>query len=341
MTRSSFSWIVVGVVVVFSPSIAFTQGTNSGATVTAPFVTTVPVIDGMVSDGEWASVGVAEGIWSAHDSDAAATLNTTVKVCYSVDAVYFLYECEDPLVQSSVTATEYLHGGPDVDGKQDSTFAWGGATDYVSLYIDPANIQDDVNNADVYSYSIQWEPSITAKNEADPNGNSYYYTESGRYGSFVHQFVPPIVDITGNTHYWGGGLTWQGKGIQIVDGPTSNGFVCEIRVPWASFSGYWRRYTEVGVLYQGDDWSVYVNSSTTDPRMGEYGWLKTLEIDGDGNGIPVGSGIVSGMPTVGTVWKVQFCRFSNGDLGYVNWVGDTGGFVSRPFGNLVFGEPSN
>jgi hypothetical protein len=338
MGRLSFIGIMAALLLL--PAIGFAQGTNSGATITAPFVGNAPVIDGQIADGEWATVGIAEGTWSDHGSDAVAAWTTTVKICYSVDAVYFLYECEDPLVESLATGTEYLQGMTDIDGQLNSTFAWGGETDYLSLYVDPANYADGSPGVDDYSYSIQWEPSITAKDEKDAAGNSYYFTESGRWGGFRTLLDPPIVDSNGVTHYWAGGGAWQGKGIEIVDGASSDGFICEVKVPWASFNGYWRRSMENGVDLGDNLYEAFINGDATDPYMSEWGAMKVLNIAADDTVAPVGSGIVSGMPMEGTTWKVQFCRFSNGDLGYVNWVGDTGGFVSRPFGNLVFGPAS-
>lgn len=321
------------------PMLGFAQGTNSGATVTAPFFAKPPVIDGKVSAGEWDAAGIAPGTWSAHDSTTVAAWKTTVKVCYSLDAVYFLYECEDPQVQSSVTGTEYYHGLADVAGQMNSAFGWGGETDYVALYIDPANYADNAPGADDFSYSIQWEPSITAKNEKDSAGNSYFYTESGRWGGFRALFNPPVIDKNGKAIYWGGGVAWQPK-VQIVDGPMTGGFVCEVRIPWAGLNGYWRRSMENGVDLGGGLFEITVNGDAMDAYYSEWGALKVLNVASDGTGVPVGTGIVTGMPAEGTVWKVQFCRYSNGDLGYVNWVGDTGGFVSRPFGNLVFGPAS-
>jgi cellulose/xylan binding protein with CBM9 domain len=337
--RKLFGFIVLAALVA-APVISFAQGTNSGATITAPFVGNAPVIDGTISDGEWATVGVAEGTWTSHDSDVAATFATTVKVCYSVDAVYFLYECEDDLVESLATGTERLQGMVDVDGQLDGTFPWGGETDYVSLYVDPSNYADDAPNADEFSYSIQWEPSITAKDEKDAAGNSFHYTESGRWGGFRALLNPPVVDTNGATHFWAGGPAWDGKGIEIVDAATADGFICEVKIPWASFNGYWRRSMESGVDLGDNFWEILVNGGDTDPYTSEYGAMRVLNVAEDGTAAPVGSGVVTGMPMEGDAWKVQFCRFSNGALGYVNWVGDTGGFVSRPFGNLVFGPAS-
>ncbi len=337
--RKLFGFLVLAALVA-APVIGFAQGTNSGATITVPFVANTPVIDGQISDGEWAMVGVAEGTWSSHDSDAVATMATTVKVCYSVDAVYFLYECEDELVQSIATGTERLQGMTDVDGQMDGTFPWQGETDYVALYVDPSNYADDAPDAELYSYAIQWEPSITAKNEKDAAGNSYFYTESGKWGGFRALLNPPVVDANGATHFWGGGGAWDGQGIEIVDGATADGFICEVKVPWASFNGYWRRSMESGIDLGDNLYEAFINGGDTDPYLSEWGGMKVLNIAADDTVTPVGSGIVSGMPMEGTTWKVQFCRFSNGALGYVNWVGDTGGFVSRPFGNLVFGPAS-
>ncbi len=309
--------------------------------VTAPFVATPPTIDGSVEDGEWDAAATVEGTWTAHDGAAEASVETIVRVLYSIDAVYFLYECVDDNVQSSVEGTEYYHGGPNVEHQMDSTFAWGGDTDYVSLYIDPANYGDDQPNADFYSYSIQWEPSITAKDEADHDGNSYNYTELGQFGGALNILPEPIVDLDGDTHYWTGGVAWQAEGLEIVDGPSADGYACEVKVPFEAFNGYGRHVSDAPFQLDEDLHEVFVNSDATDPLMNRVAAYTFTELSEDETvvGMP-GFGIVNGMPSPGTTWKVQFCRYSEGDLGYVNWVGDTGGFVTRPFGDLIFGEAS-
>lgn len=331
-------WVLGMAALLILPAIGFAQD----GTVTAPFVAKAPVIDGKVSAGEWDAAGVAAGEWTAHDGPTPASLNTTVKVCYSVDAIYFLYECEDPNVQCLVAGSEKWNGFADtVDGAVNSTFAWGGETDYISLYIDPSNYADTAPGADDYSYSIQWEPSITAKNEKDADGNSYNFTECGRWGGFTAKFDPPIINKDKKSIFFGGGVSWQAKGLQIVDGKTANGFVCEVKLPWTGLSnGYWRRWTDAGTDVGGGYYDFLMNADATDPLNAEWGQIKALNIATDGTGSVVGSGIVTGMPAAGTVWKAQFCRFSNNDLGYVNWVGQTSGFVSRPFGDLIFGTAS-
>jgi len=313
------------------------MGFAQDGTVTAPFVAKAPVIDGKISAGEWDAAGVAQGAWTSHENTTPAAWATNVKVCYSVDAVYFLYECEDPEPQSAVTGSEN-YNGLDVEGAVNSSFAWGGDTDYVSLYIDPANIADTAPNADEFSYSIQWEPSISAKNEKDSAGNSYNFTECGRWGGFMAKFEPPLTNKAGALLYWGGGVSWQCPGLQIVDGKTTDGYVCEVKLPWTGLSnGYWRRYSEAGIDTGGGYYDMLMNGDATDPLLAEYGSMKAVSNAADGTAAAVGAGIVTGMPAAGTQWKVQFCRYSTGDLGYVNWVGQTGGFVSRPFGNLIFG----
>jgi len=316
------------------------MGFAQDGTVTAPFTAKTPVIDGKISAGEWDAAGVAQGAWTAHDSATPAAWTTTVKVCYSVDAVYFLYECEDPEPMSLVSGSE-KHNGLDVADVAASGFGWAGDTDYVSLYIDPANVLDSAPNADEFSYAIQWEPSISAKNEKDADGNSYNFTECGRWGGFQAKFNPPLTTKTGSLLYWGNGVSWQAPGLQVVDGKTANGYVCEVKLPWTGLSnGYWRRYSEAGVDMGESYYDMLVNGAATDPLQSEYGSIKAVSIATDGTAAAVDSGIVTGMPAAGTQWKVQFCRYSTGDLGYVNWVGQTSGFVSRPFGNLIFGAAS-
>ncbi len=329
---------------VFGP---MAQAANEGATVTAPFVVVPPTIDGQVSPGEWDAAAAAPGDWTQHGSSDPATVQTVVKVMYSVDALYLLYEVTDSEVESLATSSEKWHG-LNVEGAVNSPFGWAGATDYFSFYVDPSNYPDDAPGADDYSYSLQWEPSNTAWGETDEDGNSYNFTELGRWGGFPSPLNPPLTDLDGNTVYWGGGVAWQLEGLQVVDGATASGCVIEVKVPFAGFTGYYRQ--RIGDMFDlgfGDGtYEAIVNGDATELLYAEYGTIRVFGFGKDADGAPntagvaQTSGVVSGMPAEGTVWKAQFCRYDGTTGEYVNWVGDTGGFVSRPFGNLVFGSAS-
>jgi len=313
------------------PQLGLAQGTNSGASVTAPFVATPPVIDGKITAGEWDAAQVAPGTWSAHDSATPASVKTVVKAVYSVDGVYFLFDCDDTKVESAAPGSEYYHD-LNIDGAVLNPFTFGGATDYLAIYVDTANYQDGLPNADAYSYSIQFEPSQTAKNEKDPRGNSYNYTECGRWGGFRMPLNPPIEDNDGNIVYWLNGVQWQGsEDMKIMDAARAGGYVMEIFLPWSMFTGYYQNFADT------DLWPAV---DAFDPFGAANGIIRNLEMADDGTEAVVGTGIVTGMPKPGTTWKVQFARYDGTTGEYVNWVGDTGGFVSRPFGNLVFGPAS-
>ena len=259
-----------------------------------------------------------------------STEPTKVRVLYGVTGLYVLYECTDKEVVSVVTGSERFNGAPEgTPGQQSSgnvgwTFA---GTDYLAIYIDPANVADDRTDVDpsFYSYSLQAEPSITAKNEKDDKGNSYNYTEAGRYGGDVvrNTLFPTINDAV---VMWFGGGCWdqqnpdQGRrhGQRVRDGihDSLGRFVLSLLRALRRPPGGQHR----GIERDGRP------ASNTEP---ETVWgLERVE-----------GGKVTGMPVPGTVWKVQFSRHSaSAEPQYVNWVGSTGGFVSRPFGNLIFGE---
>ncbi|MEW6235003.1 MAG: hypothetical protein AB1656_06425 [Candidatus Omnitrophota bacterium] len=311
-------------------------------TVTAPFVAKAPAIDGVVSAGEWDGAATVEGAWNEHSSatPADAAEPTVVKVCYSVDALYILFQCTDTNVQSGAVNSEFLASGPanavGFNQPIGQPFTFGGDTDYLAVYIDPTNYDNASPGADDYSYSIQMEPSKAAKNEVDAFGNSYTYTEAGRWGGFKRLFNPPVKTADGKTQYWANGISWELKDSKILDGKTSNGFVVEWKFVWTDFDGYWRNWANEPLSGVSD-----IGLDATDVYNGVYGLIKAFNLDAADTVFPIGTGAVTGMPKPGLVWKIQFCRYSKDSTPqYTNWVGATGGFVSRPFGDLIFGTAS-
>lgn len=315
-------------------AMAFAQGTNEGATVTAPFLVTPPVIDGVVSDGEWDAAGVTEEQWTQHDAATPEDANypTQARVAYSVNGLYILFECVDDMVLAGAGGSEFLGSGPSGIEGQGQPFTFGGDTDYLAVYIDPTNYADDLPSSSLFSYSIQTEPAVTFTEGEEES--SYTYTEVGQFGAFKRLFNPPVVDADGNTVYWANGVSWELDGAQIVDGPTENGYVTEFFIPWTDLSGYYANWASQVLEGIAD-----VGLDATDPFNVENGISRAILFAEDGTPSYAGFGAVTGMPMPGTQWKIQFCRYSAESVPqYVNWVGDTGGFVSRPFGNLVFGD---
>jgi hypothetical protein len=320
-------------IILLLPVIGFAQGTNSGATVTAPFLSTPPVIDGAVSAGEWDSAATLEGPWSDHGSatEANPDFPTTVKVAYSLKGLYILFDCVDDAVNAVAGASEFLGSGPTVEG-QGQPFTFGGETDYLAVYVDPANYQDDQPNASWFSYSIQAEPAVTATGGSETS--SYTYSESGQYGRFKRLFNPPLTDADGTEHFWANGVSWDLQGSMLVDGPTDTGYVMEWFIPWGDLDGYYQNWA--GEVLDG---LADVGQDETDTFFSLNAMFHAYFVAEDGSISYPGLGAVTGMPMPGTTWKIQFCRYSQGMApDYINWVGDTGGFVTRPFGNLVFGD---
>ncbi len=288
---------------------------------TANFTANPPTIDGVVSEGEWdAATAITEFTEhsSATESDPAEP--TSVKILYSLDALYILYECTDTDVISVVEGSEQGGTAPGW------TFA---GTDYLAVYIDPANVANDAANVDpsFYSYSIQAEPSITSYDEKDDAGNSYNYTEFGRYGG-CRVRDPNPVEVDGVTVYWQTGGWWDLKDSQIVDGPSADGYVMEWRIAWSDLNYPYYQYVADEIFEN----TTILDAEDATVRNMETAIWGLAGVDG---------GDVTGMPLPGTVWKLQVCRHSaSASPDYINWVGDTSGFVSRPFGDLVFGEAS-
>ena len=303
---------------------------NEGATVVAPFMAVEPVPDGVISPGEWDNAAVAPGDWSMHGAAdlAAADQPTVVKVAYGLKGLYILYECTDgePVA---------LAGGSEVFGA--NTFSFGGDTDYIATYIDPANYTGPGEST--YSYSIQAEPSFTANAEGDDLGNSYTFTESGQYGGFRSLFQPPRVADDGTVQYFGSGGQWDLVTSKVKDGPIDGGYAVEWLVTWEDLIGYWRHSLGGLVQIDGSIHEVELNGDQTVPELVQFGTIRTYETPADADPVPVGTGM-TGLPAEGTQWQIQFARYNGTNGEYTNWVGDTGGFVSRPFGTLVFGSAS-
>lgn len=301
-------------------------------TYTVNFTATPPTIDGVVSEGEWDAAGDWITGFTEHSSPTAedSTEPTRVKALYSVDGIYFLFDCTDTDVVSVTVDSEYL-GAPQTEGMpgrvppSDAGWTFAG-TDYCAIYIDPANVSDvegeDVDNPNFYSYSLQFEPSITANDERDARGNSHNYTEFGQFGGAWIKLDEPHTAPNGTEYFWTGGLSWELFDGKIVDGTKADGYIVEVFIPWSDLN---HNYFLRGAEFVGAD-DVW----TSDFASNEFATQGMIEVEG---------GAVSGMPMPGTEWKVQLCRHSaSASPDYVNWVGDTGGFVSRPFGTFVFGD---
>lgn len=287
---------------------------------TANFVVKPPVIDGKVSAGEWDAAAPAIVKFTDHGSDAAQDPKepTKVRALYSLKGLYILFECTDTLVESAATGTE----GPGVS----PSWPFVG-TDYCAVYVDPANVADD--RADLpadpgvnfYSYSIQAEPSRVAQSAEE----TFTYTEAGRYGDSLTRNP----DTTAEARWIKGPNAWQLTDGKVFDGKTSDGYVMEYFIPWTDLNRPY--YQFVGSVITGN--AIVLNAADAEILKAED-TIWGLEAAPGGK--------VTGMPMAGATWKIQFARHSasanDGAGEYVNWVGNTNGFVSRPFGNLVFGD---
>ena len=320
-------------VLLLAVALCAVPGLAFGQSYTANFVSTPPTIDGEVAAGEWDAAEPAMGAdWTDHGSGAAADTNemTEVRVLYSVDGLYVLYECTDTDVLSVVLGSERGNGTPEgTPGRQPSgEMGWTfGGTDYLAIYLDPANVADDAAIIDpsAYSYSLQAEPSMTANGESDDMGNSYNYSEFGRFGGFRVRNDPPV-EVDGVTYYWFTGGAWDIEGTKIADAASADGYVMEFFIPWSDLDLPYYQYVGSAIV----DNFIDLDAADANIRTFEDSVWGLAAVDG---------GDATGMPLPGTVWKAQFCRHSaSAEPAYTNWVGDTAQFVSRPFGDLVFGE---
>ena len=327
MNRRHAAWTGLIVSMALIPALCHAQGSNSGATLNATFTPNPPTIDGQVSPGEWDNAGVTTGAWTSHDSTAAAdaTEPTVVKVMYDVFGLYILFDRTDKNVECGATGTERLQDGPSHSPyyTPGSTVGWDFAgQDYIAIYVDPA-----ATGVDLYSYSIQVEPSMSVlgPTAVDHLGNSYTYTEVGQFGGLKARFADPETELGLSDplewDYWAGGVSWDLTDSKIADGLRAGGFYVEFFIPWTDLNSYYDAYGSEII----DEYFVEANGLPYEPG---YGLVKQP------------SGNLTGMPAPGTEWEIQFGVHSGSMTGaqYVNWVGDTGGFATRPFGKLVFGD---
>jgi hypothetical protein len=336
MKRKEATWIQVAAVFALIPALAIAQQSNEGATVVAPFTANPPTIDGQVTPGEWDAAAVAPGAWTAHDSTtpADATEPTVIKVMYDVLGLYILFDRTDKNVECGTTDSERLQSGPGTSPYYTPAAGVGWnfwEQDYCAIYVDPAG-----TGQDFYSYSIQAEPSMSALGETavDYLGNSYTYTEVGQYGGMKRRFENPAEDLglpdEVDWEYWSGGASWDLKDSKIADGLRDGGYYMEMFIAYTDLNSYYDAYS--GETFEDIIFGTIAEVNLMFPADPGYGMVKQPK------------GILSGMPAPGTEWDINFCVHSFSMTGpqYVNWVGDSGGFVTRPFGKLVFGaaEPS-
>lgn len=310
------------------PMVAGAQQSNEGATVTAPFMAIPPVIDGVMSPGEWDNAGVAPGTWTAHDSTTVAANKTEVRVCYGIDGFYILYICTDSQPVAVGTNSE-IHGT--MNG-----FAFGAANDYIATYLDPLYCKDAG-----FTYSIQAQPSKTSLDWLDDvTESSFNYTELGQWGGRRMIYNPPV-EINGVLQYAGGGGGWDLMDSKIVDGPVTGGWCSEWKIAYSDLVPMAMHNMGDAAQIEGPLYELYLNGDTADPLKNQYLTLRTHVVAEDGtyqNYVGWGGG--NGMPAPGTKWWMNFCRCENTSGQYTNWVGDSGGFVSAPYGDVVFGPAS-
>ncbi len=303
--------------------------TNDTATLTAPFCVVPPVIDGQISAGEWDDGGVADGPWSIHNNAdlVEAQFIPVVKVKYGIKGVYVLFD------------------SPDTDPTSGGNYEWKGAvngfswTNYCTVYMDTTGGE----TAD--SWGFQAEPSMSAlgSDAVNPLGNSYGYDGVGLYERLRTRWTTTAQAMADQevgadeVVYWAGGSVWDFKESQVRDGlkADGSGFVMEWFIAYNDLKhGFYTGY--IGEV-DAEGWAP-VNAAED---------VSLTNADGTGPGT---SGIVapdhansfvSGMPTPGTVWEMNFGADWGDDTGprYYNWVGDSGGFATKPHGKVTFGAP--
>lgn len=331
MNRILILWMAPSLIAWFAAP-ALARETNEGAQLVAPFAGIPPVIDGVVSEGEWDNAGTAGGAWSPHNDPAPVdpAFVPVVKVQYGLRGLYILFEHPKP---DPAAGDAFERLGEWVNG---SGFVW---QNYCSVYIDPTGGETGE------SFGFHAEPSVSVHgpDAVDPMGNSYTETGVGRGGLATRwTSVEAAMAAQGVTAdevwFWDSRrLAWDFTDSRVLDGlkPDGSGFVVEWMISYTDLShGFW------------NGWAV-VAGDLADVNLDEDRFLK----NDAGNG-PLAVGLsapefaksyVNGMPAPGTVWEMNFganWAIDNDEStpAFYNWVGDTAGFDTKPFGRVIFGE---
>lgn len=217
--------VVMGIAVGLIEIEAVTQG-QEVRNYDVQFTTTAPLIDGVISPGEWDLASPAAGDWGIlrRDESVRDQEGNRFRMLWSDAGLHFLYE---------VNRTDWLQPLEKVNNPNPD-IAFG--DDNLSLYFDP-NTDGEANavpDDQVDGYQLSWNQY------RDPDGGALVSTNANRQGvgffTESHHNTP-----FGNQANWGGaGInTVMGEALQdIVLAQTNNtsGGVAELFWPWSNFN---------------------------------------------------------------------------------------------------------
>ena len=128
-----------------------------------------PVIDGKMSDWVWSHASSTEGeefkVWAGGKTDGPAKNQTVVYVAWDDDALYVLYECQEPNPKKLKTVVRNRDGSPIWEDDEIELFLdveHDGAAPYFQFIVNAANVQFDLwkGQGDV-GWNGEWESGVT------------------------------------------------------------------------------------------------------------------------------------------------------------------------------------
>lgn len=187
-----------------------------------------PVIDGVVSAGEWTGAGAAAGTWGVlRETEADLdTENNRFRMMWDANNLYVLYETDFNVYLDPI----------DKVGVPNPTISFG--QDNLNLYFDP-NTDGGPNFVDVPEDTVDGY-QFAFNQYHDPDGGSLTSTNANRQG------VGFYTEAHAGTPF-GNQANWGGVGVNLVEGPAmqnivvsqrngTGGGVAEMVFPWANFN---------------------------------------------------------------------------------------------------------
>jgi len=317
---------------------------------------TPPVIDGVVSAGEWNAAAAAAGMWGVLREGAGDldTENNRFRMLWDDTNLYILYETDFNI---------YADADKVGDPNPNITFATG--ENVLNLFFDPNTdnepnlvppVNDDGTSGAVDAYQLAfWQ-------RRDPDGGSLISTDANRQGVgiFTEAHVDALFNDNGNWNH--GEPDVMGPAMQdivIAQRNGTTGGVAEIVFPWANFnaaavvpaSADPNDFNNDGQV-DGGDFLIWQRglglTGQLDKSMGDAnvdGNVDAADLDlwetafGIVAGTPTGLNVVNG-PVNGDQWFFNVGRQnSEGNAGNFlpiwNWQAAQS-FAFRPHGTITF-----